>query len=447
MFCNGNGACHNWDPNDAMCPSWKGTRKRTHTPKGRASLMREWLKQLSERNVEAVSASQSLQKKPIYELAWSFIPRIKNTFKKRRGEYDFSHEVHESMMGCLACKSCVGQCPVKVDVPEFRSKFLELYYSRYLRPLKDYFVGSLEMVLPYAAKAPKVYNAVMGATWVQKILEKTAGLSDSPLLSTIDFDQELQKLGVRYADLENIAELSDEEKASAVIIVQDAFTRFFETQFVLDSIQLLQALGFTPLISPFLPNGKPLHVHGFRKAFNNTVQKTSEKLNALASTGIPLVGLEPSMTLAYRGEYQKATDNAPTVMLMQEWLVTQQSQLEKYQSGVTTQYKLLAHCTEKTNAPASIKQWQEVFSALGHQLHIVNVGCCGMAGTYGHETQNLETSKHIYSLSWSEVINNPENEDVLVASGFSCRSQVKRIDGKRVPNPLEVLLDTLTDRV
>jgi FAD/FMN-containing dehydrogenase/Fe-S oxidoreductase len=447
MFCNGNGTCHNWDPNDAMCPSWKGTRKRTHTPKGRASLMREWLKQLSERNVEAVSASQSLQKKPAYELAWSFIPRIKNTFKKRRGEYDFSHEVHESMMGCLACKSCVGQCPVKVDVPEFRSKFLELYYSRYLRPLKDYFVGSLEVVLPYAAKAPKVYNAVMGASWVQKTLEKTAGLSDSPLLSTVNFDQELQRLGVRYASLENIAELSDEEKTSAVIIVQDAFTRFFETQFVLDGIQLLQSLGFTPLVSPFLPNGKPLHVHGFRKAFNNTAIKTSEKLNELASSGIPLVGLEPSMTLAYRGEYQKATDDAPEVMLIQEWLATQSTQLEKYQSSVTTHYQLLAHCTEKTNAPASIKQWQQVFDLLGHKLKVINVGCCGMAGTYGHETQNLETSKHIYSLSWSEVINNPENEDTLVASGFSCRSQVKRIDGKRIPNPLEVLLDKLADRI
>jgi FAD/FMN-containing dehydrogenase/Fe-S oxidoreductase len=447
MFCNGNGTCHNWDPNDAMCPSWKGTRKRTHTPKGRASLMREWLKQLSERNVEAVSASQILQNKPIYELAWSFIPRIKNTFKKRSGEYDFSHEVHESMMGCLACKSCVGQCPVKVDVPEFRSKFLELYYSRYLRPLKDYFVGSLEVVLPYAAKAPKVYNTVMGATWVQKILAKTAGLSDSPLLSTIDFDKELQRLGVRYANLENIAELNDEEKESAVIIVQDAFTRFFETQFVLDSIQLLQALGFTPLVSPFLPNGKPLHVHGFRKAFNNTAKKTSEKLNELASSGIPLVGLEPSMTLAYRGEYQKVTDDAPEVMLIQEWLATQSTQLERYQSSVTTHYQLLAHCTEKTNAPSSIKQWQQVFDLLGHKLKVINVGCCGMAGTYGHETQNLETSKHIYSLSWSEVINNPENEDTLVASGFSCRSQVKRIDGKRIPNPLEVLLEKLTDRV
>jgi Fe-S oxidoreductase len=447
MFCNGNGACHNWDPNDAMCPSWKGTRKRTQTPKGRASLMREWVSQLSDRDGEAVSASQALHQQPAYKTALSFLPRIKNTFKKRQGEYDFSHEVNESMQGCLACKSCVGQCPVKVDVPEFRSKFLELYYSRYLRPLKDYFVASVEIVLPFAAKAPKAYNTVMGARWVQKLLEKTAGLSDSPLLSTIDFDKELQKLGVRYADLENIAELSEEEKGSAVIIVQDAFTRFFETQFVLDSIQLLQALGFTPLVSPFLPNGKPLHVHGFRKAFNNTAKKTSEKLNELASSGIPLVGLEPSMTLAYRGEYLKATDNAPTVMLIQEWLATQTEQLTKYQSSVTTHYQLLAHCTEKTNAPASIKQWQQVFDALGHKLHVINVGCCGMAGTYGHETQNVETSKKIYSLSWDAVINNPEHDDTLVASGFSCRSQVKRIDGKHVPNPLEVLLDKLSDRV
>jgi Fe-S oxidoreductase len=69
-----------------------------------------------------------------------------------------------------------------------------------------------------------------------------------------------------------------------------------------------------------------------------------------------------------------------------------------------------------------------------------------MAGTYGHETQNLDTSKHIYSLSWDAVINNPNNENTLVASGFSCRSQVKRIDGKKIPNPLEVLLKELVER-
>ncbi len=47
MHCNGNGACFNWDPDDAMCPSWKATRERRHSPKGRASLTREWLRQLA----------------------------------------------------------------------------------------------------------------------------------------------------------------------------------------------------------------------------------------------------------------------------------------------------------------------------------------------------------------------------------------------------------------
>ena len=36
LHCNGNGACYNWDPDDAMCPSWKGMRERRHSPKGRA---------------------------------------------------------------------------------------------------------------------------------------------------------------------------------------------------------------------------------------------------------------------------------------------------------------------------------------------------------------------------------------------------------------------------
>lgn len=443
MFCNGNGACHNWNPNDAMCPSWKGTRQRTQTPKGRASLVREWLKQLSERGVDAVSASQNLHQQAWHQHALAFVPRIKNTIKKQKGEYDFSNEVHESMMGCLACKSCVGQCPVKVDVPEFRSKFLELYYSRYLRPLKDYFVGSLEATLPLAAKAPKAYNFIMGASWVQKTLANIAGLSDSPLLSTIDFDKKLQGLGIRYANIENINSLTQEEKNTAVIIVQDAFTRYFETQFLLDTLQLLKKLGFTPLVSPFYPNGKPLHVHGFRKAFTNTAKRTSRKLNALADAGIPLIGIEPSMTLAYRGEYKKVVDNAPNVLLIQEWLATHTEHLQTQKSDTPTTYQLLAHCTEKTNAASSIKDWQSVFTALGHQLNTIEVGCCGMAGTYGHETQNLETSKHIYSLSWDQVINNPDNKDSLVASGFSCRSQVKRIDGKNVQNPLQALLSQL----
>ncbi len=443
MYCNGNGACFNWNPNDAMCPSWKGTRERIHSPKGRASLVREWLKQLSERNINPVAESLALREKSFIA---SLPSKIKNTWGRSRGDYDFSNEVAESMSGCLACKSCVGQCPIKVDVPEFRSKFLELYYGRYLRPLKDYFIGGLEFMIPTLARVPWLYNAMMKPRVMQAIMAKVAGMVDSPLLTGINLETAIGQLGVRYAAPENIRTLSDEDKAKSVIIVQDAFTSYFETQLVIDLMQFLKTLGFNPMLAPFTPNGKPLHVHGFLKTFNQVAKSSAEKLRALNDSGIPLIGVDPSMTLTYRAEYAKTIgeDRAPKVQLIQEWLSQHSEQLqeaaEKFNHG---EFKLMAHCTEKTNAAPSIKAWQTIFADLGQQLDNLDVGCCGMAGTYGHEAANVKTSKKIYQLSWHDVVSDPSNKDKLVATGYSCRTQAKREDEEQLQHPVQVLLKQL----
>ena len=75
LHCNGNGACYNFDPDDAMCPSWKATRERRHSPKGRASLIREWLRQLAAKGVDPVEESRRLRRTP----AWRTLPaRLRN---------------------------------------------------------------------------------------------------------------------------------------------------------------------------------------------------------------------------------------------------------------------------------------------------------------------------------------------------------------------------------
>lgn len=437
VYCNGNGACFNWNTQDAMCPSWKVTRERIHSPKGRASLIREWLTLLSAEDKRAADDFA----KPSWLSSLRHLPeKIRNTRQKQKGEYDFSHEVYDSMAGCLACKSCAGQCPIKVNVPAFRSKFLALYHTRYMRPLKDYLVGSLEYMLPWCAKVPKLYNFVMGRRLVKHLLKRVAGFVDGPSLTGISFSEHQ----IPTATQAYLKTLSADEKAKSVIIVQDAFTSYFETQVVIDTCKLLNKLGYRAAVAPFKANGKPLHVHGFLKTFKRAAQKNAKMLQKIGDQGFPLIGVDPSMTLTYRSEYKDALGDKtpPPVLLIQEWLVEQLENQEQKQVDSPQQFRLLPHCTEKTNATSSTSQWQAIFTRFGHTLAVAPVGCCGMSGTYGHEARNLENSKKIYDLSWREEIDsNKTSQEIIVATGYSCRSQVKREADTAVLHPVQALLE------
>jgi len=442
LYCNGNGACFNFDPNDAMCPSWKGTRERKYSPKGRASLIREWLRLMSDKNVSLTTPSWGRQ-----VLYWPIdvSMRVVNSLKQSRGQYDYNHEVYDSMSACLACKSCTGACPIKVDVPEFRAKFLQQYFTRYLRPLKDYFIGSLEFIIPYLAKWPAPYNLMMNAKPVKTALARFAGMVDSPLIATDSLKKSMKSMGVHWATERQLNRLSDDDKKKSVILVQDAFYSYFDPDVVADVLLCLKKLGFNPMVLPYSPNGKPLHVHGFLKLFRHTADKTRRKLEAVSRFGIPLVGLDPSMTLVYRSEYKKyLKEETPEVLLIQEWLAKQP--LTSLASTLALSEKpiyLLGHCTEKTNVSDSTQLWQRIFSDLDLTLTEIKVGCCGMAGTFGHETKNLETSKNIYQLSWAEIVNNPEYQGRLTVTGYSCRSQVKRLDEQVLPHPMQVILSKI----
>ncbi len=437
VHCNGNGACYNFDPDDAMCPSWKGTRRRVHSPKGRASLIREWLRLQGQ-----LATSDRLRST---SNVFSIAKRAANTVAQKLGQQDFSHEVYEAMAGCLACKSCAGQCPVKVNVPEFRSRFLELYHSRYLRPLKDYLIGSLEYTIPYIARVPRLYNFIMGARPVRVLLEHVAGMVDSPLLSLMDFNDVCRRWNVQMATPQRMAALGKGERKRSVILVQDAFTRYFETHVLADWVELISRLGFQVYIAPFSPNGKPLQVQGFLKAFEKAAHFNAESLSKLHQYQVPLVGLDPAMTLVYRQEYAKAlgSDQIPTVLLPQEWLADVLPSSNAIKETET--YYFLPHCTEKTNEPGSIGLWQQIYARMGLKLQVQASGCCGMSGTYGHETQNAKTSDVIYSQSWGPLVEKFNRSGRLLADGYSCRSQVKRKDGATILHPLQALLAVVRD--
>ncbi|MGV7029672.1 D-2-hydroxyglutarate dehydrogenase YdiJ [Methylobacterium symbioticum] len=432
LHCNGNGACFTWDPDEAMCPSWKGSRERRHSPKGRAQLMREWLRRLAAEGRDPLEEARRLRARS----GWlTFLARLAATLRRRA---DFSHAVHEAMAGCLACKSCTGQCPIKVDVPTFRAKFLELYHGRYLRPLRHHAVAALEAAVPLLAKAPRLANAAtsLGLTGL-------IGLVHVPQLSGLDLPKELKRRGVALAEARTLDRLPEAERLTSVIVVQDAFTSHYDTPVLLALLDMLIGLGLRPWLAPYRPNGKPLHVHGFLGRFARLAEANADDLGQLAATGIDLVGLDPSMTLTYRSEYRQALPgrDLPRVHLVQEWLAGRLNGVRPAPEAES--YWLLPHCTERATAQPALADWATVFAALGLRLSVLPSGCCGMAGTYGHEAEHRAMSERIYGLSWAGHVAAKGRSGHLLADGYSCRSQVKLVDGLRLPHPVEILRDHL----
>ncbi|WP_305829695.1 D-2-hydroxyglutarate dehydrogenase YdiJ [Photobacterium leiognathi] len=445
MECNGNGLCFNYDTSSPMCPSMKITADRRHSPKGRAGLVREWLRQLAEQGVNADELEQKLlTTTPTIK---QIIDRLKNSYGERRKQYDFSHEVMDAMNGCLACKACASQCPIKVDVPSFRSRFMNIYYSRYQRPAKDYLVAYVESYLPLMAKAPGVMNAITRPQWSKKLTEKAIGYVDMPLLSLPTLNEQLDGHHALRFDLQWLQALSEQERKNYVLIVQDPFTSFYDAEVVKDFITLIEKLGKKPILVPFKPNGKAQHVKGFLRQFAKTARNTADFLNQLAVLNIPMVGIDPALVLCYRDEYAevlKETRGKFEVLTAHEWLLPLLPELKQYSSTDGKPWYLFAHCTEKTKLPNAEKQWGEIFNHFGVTLQSIAVGCCGMAGTFGHEKDKLETSKGVYNLSWKPNIEQLDNSRCM-ATGYSCRSQVKRFEHIKFKHPVQVLLKTVQE--
>ena len=437
LHCNGNAACFNFDPDDAMCPSWKATRDRKHSPKGRASLMREWLRLLARAGADPAQTPRA---------GWGNLPaRALSSWRLHHNDADFSHEVKEAMDGCLSCKSCVGQCPIKVDVPAFRARFLQAYYGRYLRPVRDHLVARLEAVLPWAARVPRLVNRLTHNP-VSRAATRSLGLVDLPELDPINVAAELQRRGVRVATQDALRALTEEQRRRSVVVVQDAFTSHYDSAVVLDTFALFLRLGFQPWLCPYRPNGKPQHVLGLLDEFQETARGNAAMLHELAETGVDLVGIDPSMTLTYRAEYVKALgpDAVPQIDLPQEWLAGRIDELPDRSAASTETWSLLPHCTERTNAPAATADWIEVGKRLGIDLKVVASGCCGMAGLYGHERANRATSQQIYDLSWRSILADARHDGRTVATGYSCRCQANRLDGLQLMHPLQLLLRSLS---
>jgi FAD/FMN-containing dehydrogenase/Fe-S oxidoreductase len=418
-LCNGNGACFTWDAFDPMCPSYKATRDRVQSPKGRAGLFREWIRLQSIDRPEGLSDELDAGR-------------------------DFNHDVYDALKTCLSCKACATQCPVKVDIPEMKAQFLERYHERYERPNRDKLVTMLEKMAPITATWPRISNMMQETGLVKSIIKKGFGLIDLPKVSVNTLAKGLKERSAPRFDLDRMTGLSEAEKAKSLILVQDTFTTHYDADVVLAHYDLLSKLGFTVYVAPYRPNGKPLHVKGYLKEFDQLAQDNDLYYAKVAACGLDMVGVEAVVTLLFRQEYSQRLKGRPDYVIHQfhEWLHGKLADLDIKVRETGNSYSLFAHCTEKTSLPKTPVQWGDIFKAFSQNLAVEKTGCCGMSGLFGHEVEHEDMSKKLYEMSWAEKAKSA-GPDHMLATGFSCRCQTKRYGDFTPRHPVQALLELL----
>ena len=413
--------------------------------------MKEWLRRAS----DAGWRDDNGRTEPSWPVRALRTPRL--LLDRALGRRDFSDEVLEAMDGCLSCKACAGSCPVKVSVPEFRSEFLFHYHRRRPRPWRDRLIGGLEERLPALVRHARLLNALASIPPLRAIAEHLTGLVDAPRLAETPPARRLAAMGVEVASIDALASLSPPESPLAeAILLQDAFTSFLDPEALDAAVALLLRLGVRVRVAEPFPSGKGWHVKGHLGRFETLARANLDRLERLARSGRPLVGVDPATTLVFRDELPKALGRAaeevPEVLLLPELLdrlpATAFKGLRDAHAGRAGDppVRFLRHCTREALAPDAAAAWRRVFARAGLDLEPVRAGCCGMGGAWGHERPNAADSRGIFGLSWAAELPHEESAwDRLAVEGFSCRSQVDRICGQRPRSPAEVLLGARRD--
>ena len=164
--------------------------------------------------------------------------------------------------------------------------------------------------------------------------------------------------------------------------------------------------------------------------------KASELLASLlpfVSKGIPIVGLEPSCLLTLRDEAldlglgEAAHAVAQQAFLLEEFLAREASagRLDELKAKLRPIDKTLllhGHCHQK--AFAAVSPMLEVLRLIpGARPELVESSCCGMAGSFGFESNHYEVSQQMAELSLLPALRR-QPDAVLVADGTSCRHQI-----------------------
>ncbi|MFC9994377.1 FAD-binding and (Fe-S)-binding domain-containing protein [Nocardia sp. NPDC127526] len=383
-----------------------------------------------------------------------------------RGALDWRDDaVAESLDLCLSCKACHSDCPAGVDMATYKSETLYRRYRGRPRPIDHYTLGRLPQWLSAATRMPRVLNALTAAGPLRRIGLRTAGIDPRrpvPTLASSSFrrafgrnpqrrrvDPGQQHAGMTEAGMTEAgmteAGMTAAGMTAGVMLWADTFTDAFDPEIAWAAVELIESLGHRVRIPDrrvccgltWISTGQ---LDGARKRLRATVTALSDHVLA----GGVVVGLEPSCTAALREDLprllpgdERAAAVAAAVRTLAEFLEAQPGWQPPDRTGSTVIVQ--PHCHE--HAVSGFAADRRILERTGATVTELS-GCCGLAGNFGMQRGHYEVSVAVAETSLLPALRSAPPDAILLADGFSCRTQA----GQLADRPAQHLAQFLRDR-
>jgi FAD/FMN-containing dehydrogenase/Fe-S oxidoreductase len=343
--------------------------------------------------------------------------------------------VKQTLDLCLACKGCKGDCPVNVDMATYKAEFLSHHWEGRLRPRSAYAFGWIDKWAQAASLAPGFVNLVTQLPMLRGAAKLAAGIPRErtiPAFATETFQKWFRR---------NRAAFEGTGK-QRVILWPDTFNNYFFPDIAIAAAKVLRSADCEVLVpSAHFCCGRPLYDYGFLDMAKDYLQRILAGLGEEIDRGTPVVVLEPSCCSVFRDELTNLLPNLPRAEKLKRQTLTLSEFLERQKGFAVPTLKKKAvihgHCHHK--AVMRMKAEESIFQKMDLDYEMIDSGCCGMAGSFGFESDKYEMSVKVGERVLLPAVRKAEKTTLLIADGFSCREQISQLTNRQALHTAELL--------
>ncbi|WP_256544981.1 FAD-binding and (Fe-S)-binding domain-containing protein [Halobellus inordinatus] len=394
-LCHGCGGCRTQQTEGGvMCPTYRAADEEITATRGRANMLRQ-------------AMSGDLPDDPTDE--------------------EFVTEVMDL---CIGCKGCANDCPSEVDLAKLKAEVTHAYHEEHGSSLRSKMFANFDVLAKLGSTFAPVSNWASKVPGARAVMEQTIGIASDRTLPT--FERETVQ---KWFKKRGGSRVTADEADRHVLLIPDTYTNYSHPDVGKASVEVLEAAGVHVEVADVTDVGRPAFSKGFLDVARETAAETVDALVPRIENGWDVVVPEPSDAVMLQSDYGDLLSGSDVETVQAnsygvcEYLDTYRLDEQIDFDAPDRSIAYHGHCHQK--ATKKDHHAVGVLRRAGYRVDPLDSGCCGMAGTFGYESEHRAMSEAIGETLKGQV-DDSEAESV-VAPGASCRTQLNDLGASADP--------------